>query len=339
MGATSGQRIVALLNARSGTGHESSSAETVRRLLGRDGAEVEVRRIVAGTDLDREIEAAKASRPDVVVAGGGDGTVSAVAAALVDTDIVLGVLPLGTLNHFAKDLDIPLELEPAARTISAGHTVRIDVGEVNGRVFVNNSSLGLYPEIVRNREQQQRRLGRGKWPALAWATLAALRRYAFLKVTLRIDGIERLRRTPFVFIGNNEYRMEGFSIGERKGSLCDGRLSVYFAQRPGRLRLLALALRALVGRLKQARDFEAVLASDFVIESGIAGCASRPTASSRAAPAASLPHPAREPARRGACRAGAARHVRSPGMRTVAHLSDLHFGRTDPPSSSHCSPG
>ncbi len=96
----------------------------------------------------------------------------------------------------------------------------------------------------------------------------ALRRYAFLKVTLRIDGIERLRRTPFVFIGNNEYRMEGFSIGERKGSLCDGRLSVYFAQRPGRLRLLALALRALAGRLKQARDFEAVLANDFVIESG-----------------------------------------------------------------------
>jgi len=261
------RRIVALLNAGSGGGHDASLAETVRGLLEGEGAEVEVRQIAAGADVDSEIAAAKATRPDVMVAGGGDGTVSAVAAALVDSDIVLGVLPLGTLNHFAKDLGVPLGLEAAARAIAGGRSVSIDVGEVNGRVFINNSSLGLYPEIVRDREQQQRRLGRGKWPALAWASLAAFRRYAFLRVKLRIDGTDHLRRTPFVFVGNNEYRMEGFSIGERAGSLADGQLSVYFAQRPGRLRLLALALRALAGRLKQARDFEALLTADFVIES------------------------------------------------------------------------
>ena len=268
MPAARPRRIVALLNAGSGPRHDPKVAETVRTSLGRAGAEVDVREIASGTSIDDAIAGALAGRPDVVVAGGGDGTVSAVAGALVDSEIVLGVLPLGTLNHFAKDLGIPLALEEAAEAIVGGRVVRVDVGEVNGRVFVNNSSLGLYPEIVRDREQQQRRLGRGKWPALAWASLAALRRYAFLKVTLRIDGTEHLRRTPFVFVGNNEYRMEGFAIGERQGSLCDGRLSVYFAQRPGRLRLLVLALRALVGRLRQARDFEALLVADFVIESG-----------------------------------------------------------------------
>jgi YegS/Rv2252/BmrU family lipid kinase len=267
MTAARRRRITALLNARSGTGHDAALGETVRELLSRDGAEVEVHAIEDGTSIERAIAAAKSARPDVLVAGGGDGTVSAVAAALIDSDIVLGVLPLGTLNHFAKDLGVPLVLEEAAQVIVAGRTRRIDVGEVNGRVFVNNSSLGLYPEIVHDRERQQRRLGRGKWPALAWASWAALRRYAFLHVGLRIDGSERSLRTPFVFVGNNEYQMEGFSIGGRSGKLDDGLLSIYLAHRPGRLRLLALALRALVGRLSQARDFETLHATDFVIES------------------------------------------------------------------------
>jgi diacylglycerol kinase family enzyme len=152
------RRITALLNAGSGTGQGPALAETVRGLLGRGDAAVEVREIARGASVDGAIAAAKAARPDVLVAGGGDGTVSAVAAALVDSDIVLGVLPLGTLNHFAKDLGIPLVLEAAAEAIVSGRTTRIDVGEVNGRVFINNSSIGLYPEIVRDRERQQ---GRG----------------------------------------------------------------------------------------------------------------------------------------------------------------------------------
>ncbi len=190
MSAAGRRRITVLLNAGSGTGHGAGLADTVRGLLGGGDAEVEVREIAPGASVDGAIAAAKAERPDVLVAAGGDGTLTAVAAALVDTEIVLGVLPLGTLNHFAKDLGIPLELEGAAGTIVAGRTTRIDVGEVNGRVFVNNSSIGLYPEIVADRERQQRRLGRGKWPALAWASWAALRRYPFLDVTLRIDGTE-----------------------------------------------------------------------------------------------------------------------------------------------------
>jgi len=209
---------------------------------------------------------AVARRPRLIVAGGGDGTVSTVAATLVDTGIVFGVLPLGTLNHFAKDLGIPLELDGAVAVLAHGEAAPVDVGEVNGRIFVNNSGLGLYPDIVHDRERQQKRLGRGKWPAFAWAMLAALRRYPFLGVTLVIDGKEVLRRTPFVFIGNNEYRMEGFAIGERSG-MEDGLLSLYVAQRPGRWRLLQLAIRALTGRLRQARDFDAILATEIVVQS------------------------------------------------------------------------
>ena len=116
----------------------------------------------------------------IIVAGGGDGTINAVASAVINTDKTFGVLPLGTLNHFAKDLHIPLDLEDAVRTVLAGHTTQVDVGEVNERIFLNNSSLGLYPRLVHEREKKQQ-LGSRKWTAFFWAGVAVLRRYPFLE--------------------------------------------------------------------------------------------------------------------------------------------------------------
>ncbi len=258
---------VVILNAASGPGsNDATLADRIATLFEAAGADALVVLAHGGAELSTRIDEAIARRPDVIVAGGGDGTVSSVAAVLADGTIALGVLPLGTLNHFAKDLGLPLELEEAVERVARGAIERVDIGEVNGRVFINNSSLGLYPAIVRDRELQRKRLGRGKWPALAWASLSALRRFPFLSARLSVDGVERRLRTPFVFIGNNEYLMEGFAIGERD-RLDDGRLSVYVVQRASRASLLLLALRALVGRLKQARDFEAMLAGEIVVES------------------------------------------------------------------------
>jgi diacylglycerol kinase family enzyme len=257
--------IVVIVNAGAGGGNDRALVDQLAGHFQAAGLHAEIELAHGGDEIVAAVGNAIARRPPLIVAGGGDGTVSTVAAALVDTGIVFGVLPLGTLNHFARDLGIPLELADAVAVLARGEAGRVDVGEVNGRIFVNNSGLGLYPDIVRNRERQQR-LGRGKWPAFVWATLSALRRYPFLAVALVVDGKEVVRKTPFVFIGNNEYRMEGFAIGERSG-LEDGQLSLYVAQRPGRWRLLLLALRALAGRLRQARDFDAVVAADIVVQS------------------------------------------------------------------------
>ena len=191
-----------------------------------------------------------------IVAGGGDGTVNAVAGALAGTTKTLGVLPLGTLNHFAKDLHLPLDFEGAMKTILAGHATRVDVGEVNDRIFLNNSSLGLYPQIVKERQKQQR-LGWGKWPAFVWAAVTVLRRYPLLDVRLSVDGKEFVCRTPFVFIGNNEYEMEGFNIGSRR-HLDKGELSLYVTLSTGRIGLLRLAFRALMGGLQKEKDFTAM---------------------------------------------------------------------------------
>jgi diacylglycerol kinase family enzyme len=173
---------------------------------------------------------------------------------------------MGTLNHFAKDLGIPLDIAAAVRTIARGRRAAVDVGEVNGTGFLNNSSLGLYPDIVRERERQQRRFRRSKRSAMVWATLAALDRSRLLELRLQLDDREHACRAPFVFVGNNEYIMEGFDIGAR-ARLDAGRLSIYTTRRCHVGGLIILALRALFGRLRQADDFMAFRASTLRVES------------------------------------------------------------------------
>jgi diacylglycerol kinase family enzyme len=193
--------------------------------------------------------------PAMIVAGGGDGTVSAVSAVVAGTAIALGVLPLGTLNHFARDVGLPMDIESAVRVLASGRVIGVDVGEVNGRVFLNNSSIGLYPRLVHHWQRQQERLGRGKWHALLRAALTLLHRYPLMDVRVRTGNQEFNRRTPLVFVGNNAYAMSGLNIG-RRARLDSGRLSVYIPRRAGRFGLFRIELRALFGRLDRALDFD-----------------------------------------------------------------------------------
>jgi YegS/Rv2252/BmrU family lipid kinase len=218
-----------------------------------------------GSDLCAIARDAAQSDDRVIVAAGGDGTISGVAAALVGTDKVLGVLPVGTLNHFAKDLGLPLDLESAVRTIMEGETAAVDTGEVNGRIFINNSSLGIYPRIVARREAQQERLARGKWLAFFWATLQALRRFPFLDLRIAFEGREIFRRTAFLFVGNNEYQIAGFNLGSR-ACVNGGNLGLYMTHRTGRLGLFRLAFHALFGRVDQAKDFDVFCVKEARIE-------------------------------------------------------------------------
>lgn len=261
-----------IINCAAGGGPDTEAGRAVEEAFASCGASARVRLARAGEELTELARAAVSNGARAVVAGGGDGTVGAVASVLVGTGKALGVLPLGTLNHFAKDLRIPLEVEGAARNVCEGREVFVDVAEVTGgggesdkRVFINNSGLGLYPHIVRHREKLQEREDAGKWTAFARASLAVLRRYPFLNVRLNADGREIVRSTPFVFVGNNEYEVEGAGMGGRE-RLDAGRLSLYVAHRTGRLGLLRLALRALFGRLRQSKDFDALSAEEIWVE-------------------------------------------------------------------------
>jgi diacylglycerol kinase family enzyme len=211
--------------------------------------------------IAREAAAAGAS---AVVAAGGDGTVSAVAGVLAGSRVPLGVLPTGTLNHFARDLGIPADLDGAVRLIASGHAIPVDVGEVNGRTFINNCSLGLYPLLVNQREQHQRR-GYRKWPAFARALLTALRRLPLFALHLETDRRDFTRKTPVAFIGNNVYQTEGLGIGSR-ASLSDGKLFVFVMRGRGRWELTRVALSAVAGRLGPKMYFDALCTRELRIE-------------------------------------------------------------------------
>jgi len=250
-----------IISAGAGPGDNTKAAEQLAEIFNED--QIEISLAQNGAEVTELATEAARGPYEVIVAAGGDGTVNSVAAAVVDSDKILGVLPLGTLNHFAKDLGIPLDLQAAARTIVAGHSTEVDVAEVNDRIFLNNSSLGLYPIIVREREKRQR-LGSGKWPAFIWAMIQALRRYPFLDVRLRVNGELLDRTTPFVFVGNNEYAMDLLNIGGRD-RLDRGLLSIYITHRTSRLKLIGLALRAVIGHLRNDKDFLELRSSEVKI--------------------------------------------------------------------------
>ncbi|MEK6281238.1 MAG: diacylglycerol kinase family protein [Acidobacteriota bacterium] len=257
-------KIEVVINAGSGADDKEDVLRRLAEMFATTNAEVRISVARSGPEVVDLAKRAAQSDAEVIVAGGGDGTINSVAAAVIDAEKTLGILPFGTMNHLAKDLQIPLDLEGAVKTILEGKVTSIDTGEVNGHIFLNNSSLGLYPSIVRERQKQQR-LGWGKWPAFVWAALSVLRRYPFLHVRLSVDGKDFSTRTPFVFIGNNEYEMETLNIGSRS-CLDAGKLSLYVTNRIGRLGLIRLALHALFGGLRQEKDFLAMCSKEIWID-------------------------------------------------------------------------
>ena len=252
--------VTIIVNEQSGSGESKSNA--VEDAAVQAGLSATIVR-VPGADVAAAAERAAAAG-HVVVAAGGDGTVSTVASVAVRTASTFGVIPLGTLNHFARDVGIPIDPVQAAAAIAAGHTRDLDAGEMNGSTFINNISLGLYPRLVWERQQEQYR-GRGKWTAFAIALARTWHSYPTVAVSMTVDGVGLVHRTPFVFVGNGEYVAEGLGLGTR-ASLTSGGLSIFLAPGVGRFELLELPLRALAGRLSAGVKFESFRACEVVID-------------------------------------------------------------------------
>ena len=215
---------------------------------------------VPGSELQaaaqRAVKRAAAGEIDAIVAGGGDGTIHTVAGAVAGTDIPLGIIPLGTLNHFAKDLKIPLLIDDAVAVIADGMHRSVDVGEVNGEIFINNSSIGIYPYVVLDRDRRRKRLGLSKWPAMIMAGLRAFWNLPLRRLRIRAQNWQEACRSPCVFVGNNEYHLKGSSFGSRE-KLDGGELCLFVARTQSRLALLWLAVRCVAGVVDQ-RDLRTV---------------------------------------------------------------------------------
>jgi YegS/Rv2252/BmrU family lipid kinase len=184
-----------------------------------------------------------------LVVGGGDGTIGAAASALVGSTTMLGILPLGTLNHFARDLGLPADLGQAATLLAAGEDRRVDVAEMNGRIFINNSAIGLYPLMVLERDLQRKRLGRSKRLAMVVASLRTLARFGHQRLTLTVNEEKARVDTPLLFVGNNDYRIDIAAPGKRE-SLDDGQLCVLVMRKKTAAGLIAASVRALFNRAR-----------------------------------------------------------------------------------------
>lgn len=193
---------------------------------------------------------AKVAQKPLVIMGGGDGTLGSAAGILAEAGSTMAILPLGTRNHLARQLGLPLDLAEAAKVIAAGRTKRIDLGRVGDRVFVNNASVGLYTRLVRDREAMRLPKRLANIPA-AWRVLRHLHPHS---MQLSIDGQTHHMATPLLFIGNNRYSLEQGSVGDRQ-SLSQGELAFYAVAPLKPLQLIGMAVRTLIGRAQPNRDF------------------------------------------------------------------------------------
>ena len=231
-------RYLLVLNPSAGNDHRLLLSR-LRSTLGDPGVLV----LEDGVDLAREIDAA-VDADRAVVAVGGDGTISSVAQHLVGRG-TLGVVPGGTLNHFCRDLGLR-DLDAAIDALRAAHVREIDVGRAGDRYFLNNLGMGLYPEIVREREREEPRLG--KWLAAATASWRVMRRARPLVGRISADGDERALVAWGVFVGNNRFGTGTGRIGARQAldqGVLDVRVLTLGTRKAKRSRL---AWRVLRGR-------------------------------------------------------------------------------------------
>ncbi|WP_095198528.1 diacylglycerol/lipid kinase family protein [Mesorhizobium carmichaelinearum] len=251
-------RALALINQSAGAVARSGDIEKlVRDGFAKRGIHADVK-LVAGHQIGEMAQGFVAERPRsgdrrVLVVGGGDGTLGSATSALAGTNVALGVLPLGTLNHFAKDLGVPIELDAAMDAIAANKPVTVDVAEVNGRVFLNNSSIGIYPFFVAKRSAEQERRGLGKLAAIGPALARTVRSASWQAVHVAAQGNRERLLTPCVFVGNNFYDIG--DLGRRK-SLSSHELSVYVVKQQSWFGLALLPFKIAFGLIDATRDVE-----------------------------------------------------------------------------------
>jgi len=250
------RRVLLIANVGAGSAPEEDGArrERVEAAFAACGVEL-IARWLPGSELAAAVRGAASLDVDAVVAAGGDGTINTVARALAGSGMPLGIVPCGTLNHFAKDLGLPLDPEGAAKVIAAGHVRHVDLGEVNGRLFLNNSSIGAYPAAVEDRERLRAR-GRRKWSAMAVAAVRTRRRFMPRHLRLDLGRARVVQYTPAVLIANNAYRLTG-AIG-RRDALDGGRLWCYVTPRRGFPRLARMAMHALYNKLDESPELVAL---------------------------------------------------------------------------------
>ncbi|MEF7616222.1 diacylglycerol kinase family protein [Aquincola sp. MAHUQ-54] len=244
-----------VLNPGSGRDDAHETKALIERVLTEAGRAHEVL-MCAGTPVPqvamKAVERACAEG-GIVVAAGGDGTINAVVQAVLGRGCALGVLPQGTFNYFGRVHGIPLDTEAATRALLDATVEPVQVGQVNDRVFIVNASVGLYPQLLEDREAYKQRYGRHRLVALWSAVVTLFRAHRPLRMVMRCGGEERNVRTLTLFVGNNPLQLRQIGLPEAP-LIGGGRLAAVMLRPVGTLPLLRLLLQGALGRLGEADD-------------------------------------------------------------------------------------
>ncbi|TNC48172.1 diacylglycerol kinase [Rubellimicrobium rubrum] len=254
-------RICVICNE--GSGRNSREADAIKAAMEVLGQRAELRR-VKGEDINDAARQAVRDGFDAIIAAGGDGTIMTVAGAVAGSGRHFGVLPLGTFNYFARGLGIPEDPAGAARVILDGLTRSVSVGDVNGHVFLNNISLGIYPAILRAREDVYARWGRRRIAAHWSAVKTFVRFQRPLFLNMQADGQEIRVRTPLLFVARSAYQLESFGLAG-VDCVAQGRFAVFVAHDTGRVGMFNKAFRLVRRSMREGRDFDLVCAEDVTI--------------------------------------------------------------------------
>jgi diacylglycerol kinase family enzyme len=257
-------RIEVILNAKSGSQKADEVCDILEKVLADSGRPFQIT-TATGDELCQLAEEKAASDCEILVAGGGDGTICCVAEAAFKSNKTLGVIPLGTFNYFAKNLGIPLDPAEAARVILEGEMMRAPVLDLDGRLILNNASIGIHPAVLSKRRKLYRRWGRNQLSAYLSVALTGFDPPPDLRVRLATDEGEVVRETPLVMVCSNVYQMEAFALAGAE-CLAEGKFALYVARMAGRATVLRLGLRTFLRRLRPEIDYEVICCSDVTIE-------------------------------------------------------------------------
>lgn len=256
-----------VLNAGSGHSDTDDTCRAIADVLNTAGRAHEILRVEDAEQLSEIAQQAVAKAKQssgIVVAAGGDGTLNAVAQATLGSGCQFGAIPQGTFNYFGRTHGISSDAAEAARSLLTARVQPVQVGLVNDRVFLVNASLGLYPQLLEDREEQKQRHGRSRLVAM-WAALVTIfRDYRPLRIKLEHEGRTQELRTLTLFVGNNRLQLEQIGLGESE-LVDEGKLAVIVLRPVPTLTLLWLLAKGAMGRLADARSVQHFALTDLSV--------------------------------------------------------------------------
>ncbi len=259
------RRVCVLMNTGSGNGDVEGRTEALERAFARHPTRFELRRISPRLGLAHACQRAMKDGFGTIAAAGGDGTIAGVAGQLAGSGRRLGIIPMGTFNFVARGLGIPEDIDSAVELLATAEARPFPVGEVNGQVFLNNASLGVYPEVLREREGTYKRWGRSRLAA-HWSVLVTFMTFRRpVKMRVRLGDRALRRKTPLAFIGRSAFQLEHYGL-DGVEEVENGQFALFVAPDCSRWELLLRALRLASKGMVLNRDFELFTGDDITIE-------------------------------------------------------------------------